>query len=662
MAILDKLKAGPRGPVVPELVDEKIRRGREHMKREAASTRLAYRFWAGDHYWYVNEKGVLRFQDTITHAGGGGKPPHRIRNKYNFIRPIVEAKVSAATQRVPSYEVTPATTDPEDLAASRLASQVALFGYEKWNVRRAVTKAVTHAFVGGEGFVMPYFDPNVGPFSTVLDEQTGDVRQIGRGELRLKVFSRNEVFWEPGCDFHDSPWWATEQARPIDEVEQIPGYVGGKLRPDAATSDLPTDAGRQENMVLVTEYLERPCPKYPQGRRLIVANDRVIAPPEAYPNVNAKGEVCDEPVLHRISYTVDPDGDRDRGLVPELIDLQRTINDCWNKLLEWKNRCLNPQMLAQEGTLVQRPTDEPGVVKYYRGSVPPQWEQPPQLPRELVQIRDDAIQQIWSLAAETDVAPAPDLAAKTLQAGIEQSRQRWASFLGDLAWFHSGLMRHMLTLVARHYTEERIVEIRGQYGWEPPVSFTGQDLRSQVNVRVTPDSLVAKSRQSVREEIQFIATVFPGAIPPEAALAAIHGGNAEGLLKSYEQHVARAWSLVQQIRTNPESLLQTPMRMDEFGQEVPTWMPRPQDNIQIHKKVFADYMTTPDYFAQPPEVQEMLNLYWSGLEQTEQQNAMKQMMAQNAMAEQQGLTNAAKPAGAKPLPSQPALGRGNDEA
>jgi hypothetical protein len=93
-------------------------------------------------------------------------------------------------------------------------------------------------------------------------------------------------------------------------------------------------------------------------------------------------------------------------------------------------------------------------------------------------------------------------------------------------------MRHCLTLVARYYTEERIIEIRGRYGSEPALSFTGQDLRSQVNVRVLPGSIESKSARRSMREIEFIQQNWPGALSPEAAMAALHGGNAESLLKS----------------------------------------------------------------------------------------------------------------------------------
>lgn len=688
MAVLERAKdlITPKGNPVPRTVQDKIQRGRTERNKGRPARRLCMKFWEGDQYWYVNEKGILNFQDTVTHASGAGKPRHRIRNTYNFIKPIVEAKVSAATQKVPGYEVVPSTNDPDDLGAARLAEQVAWYGYDKWALRRATIKAVTLALVVDEGFAMPYFDTNIGPF--VIDPDTEEV--IGQGEIKVLTLSADQVYWEPGVDFEDSRWHVIERAVPVDEVENIPGFNGVVIKPDATTEDLPTD-GPTEQMVLLTEYLERPSPKFTKGRRIRIANDRVICPEEDYPCANEKGQVLDEPVIHRISWTVHPESDHDGGLVSQLIDLQRTINDCWNKLLEFKNRGLVPQMIAPRGSNVTPRTDEPGAINYYNpvGGQAPTWEQPVRVPQELFQMLEQSISHLRALAADTDVQAEADLAAKTVNAVIEQAAQRWQSFLGDLAEFHSRLMRHCLYLVARHYSEPRQIEIRGQYDWAPLESFTGQDLRSQVNIRVTPGSILAKTRQQVMQEVQFLQTNWPNAIGPETAIAILHGGNADELLKSPQYDIARAARMVRLLErgmpaleaefqpimrvmtvgpllgTSPEGkpIYGSPGAPDAMGvpvsQEVmmehPGWMPREQDNIAIYKQVFGDAMKTPKYDKLPPEIQEGYNLFWGGLEMAERERAMKKAQLEVSMASDLGMKNAAKPQGDVQQPSLPGL-------
>lgn len=649
----DKLKGKPAGGVV----EDRIRRGREDMQREQSLRRLCYKFFRGQNQWWINQKGLLRENATVTTATGG-KPPHRFRNSHNFIAPIVEGKVSAATQRVPSYDIVPATTDPEDVAAARLGEKVALFGYDKWSIRRATMEAVTHAIVMGEGFVMPYFDANVGPFVPIVDEQSGKPKMVGQGEIKLLVLSGNEVMWEPGCKFHESPWYAIERARVPTEVEELPGFVGGKLTADAASSEHPNEQNRKD-MVMVTEYLERPCPRYPNGRHLIIANDRVIVEPEdgpaPYPCRDHNGQVLDEPVLHRISYTVDPEGPRDRGLVERLIDFQRTIDDCWNKLLEWKNRTLNPRILAPVGSLLERPDDTPGGIDWFNpvSGIKPEWQNSPTVPRELFQLMDLARQAMRDNAADPEVQAAADVAARTAQAAIEQANAQWQSFLGDLAEWHSRVMRHCLSLVAQYYTEPRLVAIRGRFGPELVRDFQGSQLRGQIDVRVFAGSIEPRTKQAITNQV--LAYADRGWITPQAAMAAISGGTAEKLVESHELDIMRVNEIIQKIRDG--SVFEMPLREDVdpmTGQPIETagWMPREFDNMEVWRSVLGDWLKTTDFSSLPEPQQEVGLQMWRGMAQLEQMQQMQAAMAQQAQAEQLGMDNASKPQREAPMPDQ----------
>jgi len=137
--------------------------------------------------------------------------------------------------------------------------------------------------VADEGFAWPYFDSTVG--DRLEDE-------LHTGEIKIRVLGPNEVFWEPGIRFEESRWHAVQQARALDEVYEMPGYLGGKLTADAASTSIinSTNNTRKEaKLLLVTEYLERPSAKFPQGRRLISANNRLIAPIEGLPVRGSQG-------------------------------------------------------------------------------------------------------------------------------------------------------------------------------------------------------------------------------------------------------------------------------------------------------------------------------------------------------------------------------------
>lgn len=665
-AVVATVKGDPEPVKIPKHVEDQLRRGRDAKNEGSSNRRLCWKFWRDEHFWYVNEKNVLSALATITHINGGGKPPHRARTTRNLLRRIVEDKVSNSTRRTPGYDIAPATTDPEDAAAAGFSSRVALAGYEKWGIRRARVKVVTSAIVADGGFAMAYFDPNVGPFHEIDDpESPTGKRWVGEGEIKIATFDGDQVMWEQGCDFDDSPWWAIERARPISEVTAIPGYLGGKLTPDAETRDSATDR-KTGDQVLVTEYFARPTAKEPQGAKLTIANGRVILEPEKYPCRNHKGEIQDEPILHRLSYTVDPGRDRDRGLVESLIDSQRTINDCWNKLIEWKNRCLNPQLLVPRGSNITRGTgDTPGAHIHYNpiGQAKPEWEQPPRIPQELFQLLQQAREDMMFIAAHAEVDIAPDVAARTAQTAIEQAQSSWAQFLTDLAAFDAGLMRHCLYLAARHYTEDRLMTIRGRFGWEPLPAFRGADLRGQSDVRVMPDSLEPITRQGRAQRAEFLVKNFPGQFTVEQAMAALDGGGADNLTRSYELDLARAHKVVNVLKAGPAQAMAMPKRWDAEapdpqtgnpGTEVPGWMPRRTDNTGVWRAVVGDFIKTDEYDSLPIESHQMFDLLLEALDDIDMRKAMREAQLQTQMAEQQGLQNAAKPqGGAKPLPSQP---------
>jgi hypothetical protein len=666
-----------RAPLpLPPGIEGELRRGREVMKRDAAKRRLCMRFERGDSWWWIDEKSHLNQTATVTTVSGGGKPPHKVRNSYNFIRPIVEDKVSAATQRIPGFNVDPSTNDPEDAGAAKLSEKTAIYGYDQWRMRKASVDAVKTAVAhGGASYTIPYYERNIGPYVEV------DGEWIGQGDVRLIVLNGNECYWQAGSDFETSPWWATERARSISEVMQTPGYCGGKLAPNASTSDIPTDRQPADNMVMVTELFERPCPRYPRGRWFTICAGKMIVdarlidptsvtPWQDYPLKDPDGSVLDEPLIHRLVYTHDPDDDDDLGLVWQLIDFQRAAQDCVNKMLEYKNRGLNLQMLAPVNSLITPADDVPNAVRFYKLSPngeKPEWSDPPsaQILNALLQIFNLVIDQMNRVASYEDVQAESNVAARTAQAVIEQSMARWQSFLGDLAEWWSRLMRHCLLLVARYYTEPRTLEIRGRMGWESIKDFKGAHLMGQTNVRVWPSSLDYLSKNQIMAKTQYYASM--GWITGEQAIASIEGGMAEKLTEGYDQDVAKVNRIInrirdgsvmdmptrQELRTVPDPLTGQPTTVTE---EVPIWMPNEWDSIPAWQQQLGLWLKTQDYemlAAQHPDRAEVAKLMWNGLNQLKTQQAMEAAQQQQAMAQSLGMGNAAAPQGPPTPPSVP---------
>lgn len=646
------------------------------MRDEAPGRNLCMEFWRGNHFAYLNSRGGMTYQATVYPE----KPRHRFRLSRNLILDIVEHEVSAATQRVPGYEINPSSTDPDRAAAAKTAGKVARYGYDKWSVRGATEEVVRFALIQDMGFAWPYFDNTKG--SQIAED-------LAEGEICVEVFGPNEVFWEPGVKYEESTWMGIQQAMPVEKVQAMAPF---KVTADASKSDGQTNRQKQsENLSMVTQYFERPSMKKPQGSWLTITQDKVIEDKD-YPCTDTNGAALDEPLLVPLTYAMDPDSDTDMGLVRHLIDPMRTINDCVAKQLEWKNLALNPQVIVRNGVWKgPKLNDEPGMVYKVFGNAEPVWRPVPPIPPELNQIKEDAISDMLRIAAQGDI-PSQIESGKAVQAVIERDQARRQAFVAKLAEFHSRLMTRCLYLVQKHYSEDRLLKIRGRYGPEIIQGFRGADLRSQIDVVVAPGSIEPRTRAAIEQKLMNLVQMFPGAFSPEQVMAAMEGGSAESLIESYELDTQRAHAVIQKIKLGPEVLFAEPPRPVAPGEEtqlapgppdpatgqpgppieqpiidpdtglpiteVPGWLPRPFDNIPVQKKVFEDFMKTSDFDSLEPGMKAACFQYYAVLDEQEQQKAEKAQARQAQMAEGMGMTNAASGPGGpggKPLPSMPAL-------
>ncbi len=678
---------------VPRDVEARLKRGRDGLKEVMARRLLGIEFANGNHFSELNKDGtkVVNLSTTAI-AQGGEKPDHRVRRSNDIISPMLKRKISAARQRDPDWESTGATPDIEDYAASLLARKIALAGYQLWGFPDAEVKALWWAMVTEEAFGRANFNSNVGPFEDVSQHPEADVEDPadsgqypyrglpdpenpqwkGRGEIGVTIYSGLEVIWESGVDFEKSRWYAVEHARPVEEVEDEEGFLalpGEKLRADARTASegrTTTKEKKGSNLVMVTEYFERPCRKYPKGRWQVFANGRKIFKDDDYPMVDNKGRVVDTPCLRRLVYDVDASSDRAKGLIQQIIDVVRSYDQAINKQSEYSQIGLVAQLMAAEGVLLTDPTDEPGLVIEYNRSLSrgekPEWRENIQFPNELFEMEERAEARFSKISFDEDIPPNLE-SGKAIGQATELSRSAWQSFIDDFNRFRSELMSDCLVLAQRNYGTDRVLEYEGTTGWESVRDFKGADIRGQTDLRVRASGTEMLSRAQIEQRIMQLVQVFPGVFSPEVVIEAINSANPEKLIQGYEEDVGRAHRVIQQLRDG--SFWNQPDRPALPGEEaltvdlrgnpmVPGWLPRPFDSLPIYKAAIEEWMKTDDWDRSAPQTKEASLFYYQKLLDLEAQAEQRQVEQQDATAEEQGMANAAKTAPPKPSPSLPA--------
>lgn len=160
-------------PTVPGDVERKLKRAQERMREQSGFRNLCLEFARGQQYKFLGDDHRVYDQRGI--ARSNLEPQEfrwRVWQTRNMILPIVQAKVSAATQRAPGYEILSSTQDHEDLAAARLAEKIARAGHDRWRITNVAKSVIYYAVVADEGFAMPYWDENVGPYVEIIDRKS----------------------------------------------------------------------------------------------------------------------------------------------------------------------------------------------------------------------------------------------------------------------------------------------------------------------------------------------------------------------------------------------------------------------------------------------------------------------------------------------------------
>jgi hypothetical protein len=451
VALLTRKRKDPEAPgrlkLAPEIdpdVDERIRRSCARLAEIAPSRNECWEFFRGNTYTQRTRENQL----VVTASGisaAGGDPPHRVRTKRPILQPFVRQELSYVTQKVPGYQVTPTNIDPETVAAAKAAEKVAIYGYEKWNIEEVAQDLVTGALVADEAFAWPYWDDDAG---AVLGEDEQGV--VHEGEVCVRTYTGNEVTWEPGVRFEDSRYWVIQQARPVDDVLDLPGCLVSELPADATDRTVIGTGKPTSNtkLALVREYIERPSRKHPRGRRVVTASGKRILPVEDFPLQDSMGRIVNEPPFLKLCIIRDPDSDRDLGLTRFVLDAIRSHQEAVNKQLQYAKHML-PQMIVPPGTQVPF-DDTPMAVFEHPRPNEIKFRETPSTPPDLDSIADRALADIARAFSQNEI-PSQVEAGKAIQALIDRDENARAAFVKMFTKLMAQMMHRCLNLVARYY-------------------------------------------------------------------------------------------------------------------------------------------------------------------------------------------------------------------
>lgn len=430
-----------------------------------------------------------------------------VRNK---IRHRVQSLLSKHLKSKIKYHVTPASREQKDIDAAKAGNK---FLDVLWNELDFTTKTreiFLYGLVQKRAWLKTWFDAEAGEDISPVPED-GDIfddwvengaNPIYKGEIRAKVCDPLTVFADPSAKTEDEIRWIVEKyGQDVDEIEE---RYGKKVTPDKNVFSYrytlsSEERPKVENMATVYELWMKPCKKYPDGAMVVMCNGQII-----YENYES-GELPYElfgyiPVPGSLLYD---------AIVTDLIDPQKEINTIRSMISTTARKMGNSIWTNPIGSSVDEDdlTNEISQVLNYipvNGAKPervPAPEIPSYFANELAHNAVDFDDMSGAREISQGRLPAGLDTASGLALMVEQENEKMAVASQNYEQGMKKVMKRLLRLAKKHYTEERQLRLLGEGSEVEVFSFNGSDLTGEEDINIVQGSSLPELKAAQQDRI-----------------------------------------------------------------------------------------------------------------------------------------------------------------
>lgn len=503
-------------------------------------------------------------------------PRWRQRPVTNLVFAVYRSAIAKLTKQRPTFDVVPPRTgDSEDREAAHLGESLLQQLWRQLRVAQLLAKAVGWLLCAGNIALSVHWDPNAGkliPLTVpVEDPETGEEvdcacdeegephmieneygemvpdleaepDMIFEGEVALELVDPTCIRFNPEAkskeeateyyigyllpvatclekwDDLDEEDLSTGSDDELEEVDDLIANAAGAAEMLGVTSLAGDRTSAIGARALVLEYYRKPDDDFKGGRHWIQVNKTIVVPEEPLP------EGFWPPVVDIEDVPV-PGDPHALGLIGQVAPLNREYNTLNGKIAE------HNVLMAMGGKWVVHPMDknikitsDPGQKlesKGYAEGKPPVQAKIESLPAGVYAERERIIGDLQLVAAMNDVGLGQKPEGVASGRGFLVLQEMVDAVLTptlmniELAMQEVG--RRMLVLARRHYSEERILKVRGKSGrWEIR-SFMGADLGDSIDVQVQIGSSFPWSK-SARQDLALSVIQGIGPLLPPGTL------------------------------------------------------------------------------------------------------------------------------------------------
>lgn len=527
--------------------------------------------------WYTNMSFVFGHQwiEKLSKSAAGGLadklatktlPKYVQKRTVNRIRSFVRTEQSKFLSTLPSVNAVPSTAEEEDIRSAYAAEQVIENYRSKRHLRREYSKAVWWMIVTGNGFVKTWWD------NGMKDRTSGQMGDIAyRSVMPFHIFVPD--LREREID--DQPYIIQAQAKPLawakefwkdelKDVELAASQTSANSLLDDAYFNLSNTPKSELDSVVIKEVWVKPGThkQLPNGGLLVLVEDVLVgAFLDGMPYKHEQFPYSKIEHLSNDSFFAD-------SPIVDLIPLQQEINEVRTQIGVSAKRMGNPQLLAQQGSIVPgRMTNEPGQIIQYRPGSPPPAPMPLQpIPEYVLQQVDRALMDFEDLSGQHEIskgqAPAGVEAGTALAFLKESDDQYLTPQYQNIEDAFERIAIQTLELFQQFVDVRRKIKVIGEDGSYDTALLSGADIIGGTDIRVEPGSSIGQSQAAKRATVM---DMFATGIltDPNQALRLMELGGAQKVLDTVA--VAEKKALRENMKMKA---LRDPVKLQEYAERM----------------------------------------------------------------------------------------------
>lgn len=385
------------------------------------------------------------------------------RQVFNHLAPILETRLAKLNRVRPKMTVLPATDNDSDIYAAKLSTMLLNSAYQKNELDKVISEATVWSETCGTAFYKVDWNPSGGRKVGIADG-----KPIYEGDIKVSVIPPFEFYpdYLTAGEIEDCKsiiWARAVEVRAIKEIWGI-DVPGEQVRLFGSSPAC--------DMAIVIERYEKPSKQFPNGRLIIIAQDKLLHIGELTLKIGSDYSLT-YPFIKQLC-TKAAGCFFGISIIERAIPVQRAYNAVKNRKHEFLNRLAMGVLAVEDGAVdIDELTEDglpPGkIVVYRQGSNPPVFMDTGRLPSELNYEEDRLMSEFITISGVSEImrnsqAPSSVSSGVALQLLIEQDDTRLSMSAEFIREAVRTLAKMILRLYKQFCEQTRLLSAAGENG------------------------------------------------------------------------------------------------------------------------------------------------------------------------------------------------------